>query len=172
LNMCELAVVSSRWLMVDHWEAMKKDYTTTRVVLEHVCKELETALPQLAPITPMLVCGADLLDSFHLPGVWDPADMRKILGDWGVVCLERAGASVSDMISRSDILKPYKHQIHIVPQLIMNDISSTKIRTALREGRSIKYLMPDNVVDYIYAHKLWMTDSSQNQQPKSQSAKL
>jgi nicotinate-nucleotide adenylyltransferase len=35
------------------------------------------------------------------------------------------------------------------------DISSTFIRQALQHGQSIRYLIPDNVIDYIEAHQLY-----------------
>ena len=35
-----------------------------------------------------------------------------------------------------------------------NTISSTVVRTLLGQGRSIKYLVPDGVADYIFKHNL------------------
>jgi len=35
------------------------------------------------------------------------------------------------------------------------DISSTAIREAFKHGYSARYLMPDNVIEYIHAHKLY-----------------
>ena len=37
----------------------------------------------------MLVCGADVLESFIKPGVWVEEQVRRILGDHGVVCIAR-----------------------------------------------------------------------------------
>jgi nicotinate-nucleotide adenylyltransferase len=39
------------------------------------------------------------------------------------------------------------------------DISSTMIETRVREGKRIRYLVPDDVLDYILANKLYRNDS-------------
>lgn len=40
-------------------------------------------------------------------------------------------------------------------QITALDISSTAIRHALQHGNSVRYLMPDSVIDYIQANKLY-----------------
>lgn len=40
-------------------------------------------------------------------------------------------------------------------QITALDISSTAIRRALQHGDSVRYLMPDNVIEYIQQHKLY-----------------
>lgn len=43
----------------------------------------------------------------------------------------------------------------IAKQYIHNDISSTKIRLFIKRGMSIKYLLPDEVIDYIEMHQIF-----------------
>lgn len=40
-------------------------------------------------VKSVLVCGADVLESFIKPGVWVEDQVRQILGDHGVVCIAR-----------------------------------------------------------------------------------
>lgn len=40
-------------------------------------------------------------------------------------------------------------------EITLLDISSRKIRRYVREGKSIKYLLPENVMEYIRTHKLY-----------------
>jgi nicotinamide mononucleotide adenylyltransferase len=51
-------------------------------------------------------------------------------------------------------------------QLIQNDVSSTKIRLFRKRGMSIRYLIPDKVVEYIYAHDLYMDDDKKSSSDK------
>ncbi|PVD30033.1 hypothetical protein C0Q70_09294 [Pomacea canaliculata] len=102
-----------------------------------------------------LLCGADLLESFGTPGLWADEDIEKIVGKHGLVCITRAGSDPSKFIYESDVLSKYQENIHIVTEWIYNDISSTKIRRALRRGESVKYLLPDSVIEYVREHELY-----------------
>ena len=55
-------------------------------------------------------------------------------------------------------LRQWRENIRVIPQLIQNDVSSTKIRLFRKRGKSIRYYIPDKVVDYIYEHGLYSDD--------------
>ena len=42
-----------------------------------------------ARVRSMLLCGADVVASFGVPGVWQEEGLRRILRDHGVVCIAR-----------------------------------------------------------------------------------
>lgn len=46
----------------------------------------------------------------------------------------------------------------MIPQLIQNDVSSTKIRLFLRRGMSVRYLLASPVIDYIEKNHLYQDD--------------
>ncbi|NWV42866.1 NMNA1 adenylyltransferase, partial [Grantiella picta] len=106
-----------------------------------------------------LLCGSDMLESFGIPNLWKLEDIAEIVEKHGLVCISRAGNNVQKFIYESDILWRYKNNIHLVEEWITNDISSTKIRRALRRGQSIRYLVPDGVRAYIEKNNLYSPES-------------
>ncbi|XP_074748650.1 nicotinamide/nicotinic acid mononucleotide adenylyltransferase 1 [Strix uralensis] len=106
-----------------------------------------------------LLCGSDMLESFGIPNLWKLEDITEIVENHGLVCISRAGNSVQKFIYESDILWRHKNNIHLVEEWITNDISSTKIRRALRRGQSIRYLVPDVVQAYIEKNNLYSPES-------------
>lgn len=60
------------------------------------------------------------------------------------------------MDQATDSLARWRHNIHLIPQLIQNDVSSTKVRLFLRRGMSIRYLLPAAVVAYIEENGLYV----------------
>lgn len=62
------------------------------------------------------------------------------------------------MVQAIDNLARWKHNIHLIHQLIQNDVSSTKVRLFIRRGLSVRYLLPTPVVDYIEANGLYVDD--------------
>ena len=161
--MCNLAAEqTSTWLMVDPWEAFQS-YQRTAVVLDHFEHEINTVLGGIATAhgSPkkhariMLLAGSDLIATMSEPGVWSEPDLDHILGRYGVLIIERAGA---DMDQAVDALARWRANIHLIPQLVQNDVSSTKVRLFLRRGLSVRYLLPSPVVDYIEQRGLYMDD--------------
>lgn len=106
-----------------------------------------------------LLCGADLLESFSVPNLWKMEDITQIVANFGLICITRAGSDAQKFIYESDVLWRHQSNIHLVNEWITNDISSTKIRRALRRGQSIRYLVPDLVQEYIEKHELYNTES-------------
>ncbi|CAN8198790.1 unnamed protein product [Coccothraustes coccothraustes] len=106
-----------------------------------------------------LLCGSDMLESFGVPNLWKLEDITEIVEKHGLVCISRAGNNVQKFIYESDILWRHKNNIHLVEEWITNDISSTKIRRALRRGQSIRYLVPDVVRAYIEKNRLYSAES-------------
>jgi len=142
LEMCRLAALESEWIMVDPWEASKKEYTRTALVLDHIQHEInevrggvETASGERRVAKIALLSGADLIQTMSEPGVWSQQDLDHILGRYGGFIIERSG---TDMENALKSLSQWRHNIFPIPQLVQNDVSSTKVRNFLRKDMSIR----------------------------------
>ncbi|XP_006820172.1 nicotinamide/nicotinic acid mononucleotide adenylyltransferase 1-like [Saccoglossus kowalevskii] len=110
------------------------------------------------PVQLKLLCGADMLESFAVPGLWKDEDIEEIVGKFGIIVISRAGSNPQKFIYESDVLTRLENHIEIVTEWIPNEVSSTRIRRALRRGNSVKYLVPDPVINYIKSHGLYQQE--------------
>lgn len=148
--------------MVDPWEAIQPDYQPTAVVLDHIAHEISAILGPMCrkPARVMLLGGSDLLQTMSQPGVWSLSDLDHILGTYGIFVIERSGNVVADVLAPLTEWserrgRNWVENIHVVRQLIANDISSTRIRQLIRQGMSVQYLLPAVVIEYIRVHGLY-----------------
>lgn len=112
------------------------------------------------PVRVMLLCGGDVLESFARPGLWHVKDIETIVGQHGMVVITREGTNPYRFIYESDVLTKHMANIIVVTEWITNEVSSTKIRRAHRRGESIKYLVPDAVMQYIIQNQLYEDGSN------------
>lgn len=100
--------------------------------------------------TLYFITGADAIIELE---TWK--DFKDLLGICKFIGATRPGIDKSKMISKIDELKSlYGADISItsVPALA---ISSTDIRDRVRDGQSIRYLLPESVEHYIYKKDLY-----------------
>ncbi|XP_020115227.1 nicotinamide/nicotinic acid mononucleotide adenylyltransferase isoform X2 [Ananas comosus] len=164
VRLCELACRSSSFVMVDPWEAKQSSYQRTLTVLSRIQDSLCKSGIVNQALRVMLLCGSDLLESFSIPGVWIPDQVKTICWDFGIVSIRREGKDVEKIVSNNEMLCEYKSNIISVDEIVPNQISSTRLRECIRRGLSVKYLTPDEVIDYIKDQQLyskqtedWMT---------------
>ncbi|XP_075426253.1 nicotinamide/nicotinic acid mononucleotide adenylyltransferase 3 isoform X2 [Ascaphus truei] len=179
--MAQLSVTTSNWIRVDSWEAEQDQWTETVNVLRHHYKELLHSIPHGAEVlrkcptkkvpevalssqqraVPQLklLCGADFLETFQTPNLWKAEHVKDLMGAFGLVCVSRSGQDSLHLIQQTDHLALLQHHIHLVQEWIPNEISSTRVRWALRTGLSVKYLLPDSVISYINKHGIYAEQS-------------
>ena len=164
IEMCRLACNESSWIMVDNWEAAKREYTRTAFVLDHFDDEINrkyggirTASGSSKRAQIGLLSGADLLDTMSKPGVWAQEDLDHILRRYGAFIIERNGTNMEAAMAK---LETWRQFIHPIPQPIQNDVSSTKIRAFLKDQMSIRYLIPEPALKYIDERGLFKPDPS------------
>ncbi|XP_078032488.1 uncharacterized protein LOC144467527 isoform X1 [Augochlora pura] len=182
--MLRLALQNSDWIRLSNWETRQNGWTKTRLTLQHHQNLLNSVLfdpnnlnhiptedlewiPENVrnsddhnPIQIKLLCGADLLESFGTYDLWAEEDIDAIVGEHGLVVITREGSNPNKFIYDSDILSRHMHNIYIVTEWIPNEVSSTRIRRALKRGESVRYLLQDAVIDYVYKHGIYDAKTS------------
>ncbi|EDW24910.1 GL24404 [Drosophila persimilis] len=181
--MVKLAVQSSNWIRLSDWEVHQSQWMRTQSVLQYHQNfmnnyinspsgagdaEPNGALPGWLPTTlrersdPVqlkLLCGADLLESFAVPGLWEDADIEDIVANHGLVVITRCGSNPDKFIFNSDILTKYQRNITLITNWVANEVSSTLVRRLLSRGQSVKYLIDDLVLEYIKRQRLFNVKS-------------
>uniref|UniRef100_A0A096M0Y7 Nicotinamide-nucleotide adenylyltransferase n=1 Tax=Poecilia formosa TaxID=48698 RepID=A0A096M0Y7_POEFO len=116
--------------------------------------KLTRPFPQLK-----LLCGADFLSSFKIPGLWLDDHVEELVQRFGLVCVSRGSLQPERAVHESDTLFRHRRNVFLVREWVRNETSATEIRRALRRDQSVKYLIPDSVIEYIHQHELYTEDS-------------
>ncbi len=95
----------------------------------------------------ILLIGMDNILEFH---TWKSPE--RILDLANVVVMTRPGFTEKT----NPLINNYAMEVCPVPEI---GVSSTEIRKRVHEGRSIRYLVPDSVRDYLLQQKLYTTGS-------------
>ncbi|KAJ0059339.1 hypothetical protein NL108_015909 [Boleophthalmus pectinirostris] len=181
IAMAKLALQTSDWIRVDEWESQQPDWTETVVTMRYhynrILQEYQksTTMHKFSDdknptvtsnpsIQLKLLCGADFLDSFRTPGLWLDEHIEEVSGHYGLVCVSRGGLHSERTVHESDILSRHRHNIFLVTEWVRNESSATEVRRALRRNASVKYLIPDSVLQYIHQHNLYTQDSEKRNQ--------
>ncbi|TRY99689.1 hypothetical protein DNTS_029429 [Danionella cerebrum] len=164
LAMARLALQNSDWVTVDDWESQQADWTETVVTMRYHYNRIAALYSEAshkAADAPQLklLCGADFMDTFKVPGLWREDHMEEVVGHFGLICVSRGMLQANQAIHESDILSKHSQSIFLVREWIHNEISATEVRRALRRGKSVKYLLPDSVIEYIRDHNLYTQES-------------
>ncbi|KAI3382637.1 hypothetical protein SNEBB_005381 [Seison nebaliae] len=139
------------WIKLNKWESEEcNDWTRTLKVLDHFHDSYE----KKAQI--FLLCGSDVLESMSDGIVWSKDDLTEIFDKYLLICIKRKGSKcLSELLKENDFLKRFSERIIEIEEWVHNDMSSTIVRNAIKENRTIRYLIPDEAIDYIYSNNLY-----------------
>lgn len=71
----------------------------------------------------------------------------------------RNGTELQPLLQRpGGLLAAHRDQIIVIEDPVPNALSSTRVREQLAQGRTVKYLLPDAVLDYIQRYGLYRSD--------------
>lgn len=146
VNMCKNSIKDSNWIICDDWESKQDKFIPTVDVLQHFKKENgeDTRI--------FFLGGSDLVNSYTHPEWWTVEEVEKMTNYFTTIVIERKEFP----LLQHPLIKEINDRLIHIPQDVQNDISSTKLRKLVSEGRSIKYLTSDLVIHYIKEHKLYI----------------
>lgn len=97
-----------------------------------------------------LIIGADSLFQMEL---WQKPE--NILRDAIILVAKRKGPTTQEFLDKMEEIKiKYNADIRIIPCTYI-DISSSEIRERVKNGKSIRYLVPETIEKYIKKHHLY-----------------
>ncbi|MDO4976555.1 MAG: nicotinate-nucleotide adenylyltransferase [Eubacteriales bacterium] len=150
LDMIRLAIEDNPHFHLSLEEINREGTTYTVETLQNLTKEHPD-------YEYYFIVGADSL--YHMESWYQPEEIFKMAI---IVVAGRGGASVSALESQIEYLenKFDDARIEKLYSPIM-EISSSGIRKRIIQGESIRYLLPQNVVNYIEEHKVYLAEETE-----------
>lgn len=143
LKMVQLAIEDNPYFEPSDMEIIRSGNTYTYETLLALKKEYPNS-------TLYFIMGADNvfgIESWQMP---------QVIFDLATILATYREGFVSDKFEekKKELITNYKANIEslYIPQF---DVSSTQIRERIKDGKSVKYLIPDIVSDYIYQFNLY-----------------
>lgn len=99
----------------------------------------------------VFITGSDNLKELEL---WQKAD--ELVKKFKLLILERAEDKMENIIDDSDFLKNNVDRFIKAKLKLRSNLSSTFVRDSIKSGKSIKYLTPAEIEEYIFRHKLYL----------------
>ena len=146
--MCKEAVKTSTWITVDDWESKQTNYVRTYNVLKHMREVYGN------DYDIYFIGSDDLIDGMTNTQCWDQVLLEKLLDEFGFVLLQRLYSNLHEKILAYPLFNKYKDHIFIFESFKAQH-SSTEVRKLLSQKLSVKYMVPDLVIDYITTHHLY-----------------
>ena len=98
----------------------------------------------------LFTIGSENLKEIH---TWEKAE--ELVTKYKILVLERDEDNMDEIITSNDFLIKHKDSFIKVKNNVRSNLSSTFVRNKINEGKSIRYLTPDEVVFYIEENNLY-----------------
>lgn len=111
---------------------------------------LEEIQKQYPDYNIWFLLGSDNLKDLYR---WDKSE--EIVSKYKILVMERDEDDVEEIIKGNRLYRCYQENFKMLSQEIKSNYSSTYARAQLKKGKSIRYLLPDEVFEYILANNLY-----------------
>lgn len=142
-HMLKRVVDKNKSFMVSDIDMHKNRSLCTIEVLEEIQKQFKDK-------KICFLMGSDNLKEFH---TWKGAE--EIISKYKILIMERNQDKMEDIIKENELLNYYQENIEKINQEIRSNFSSTYVRSQIKKQKSVRYLLPDEVYEYIEENKLY-----------------
>ena len=111
---------------------------------------LEEAQKQFSNNEIWYILGSDNLRDLHR---WDRAE--DLVSKYKILVMERENDKMEEIIQSNSLLNSHKENFIKLNQEIRSIYSSTYVRAQIKNGKSVRYLLPDEVLEYIEQNNLY-----------------
>lgn len=98
-----------------------------------------------------LIIGTDNLKELYW---W--YEIEALLKNFKIIVLARDEDNIEEIINNDKLLSKYKKSFIKSNSYIRTNLSSTYVRNLIKNKKEIKYLLPDEVIEYIYKNNLYL----------------
>lgn len=98
-----------------------------------------------------LIIGTDNLKELYW---W--YEIEALLKNFKIIVLARDEDNIEEIINNDELLSKYKKSFIKSNSYIRTNLSSTYVRNLIKNKKEIKYLLPDEVIEYIYKNNLYL----------------
>ena len=94
------------------------------------------------------------VDNLKELSTWEGAE--ELVENFKILVLEGYKTRITSVIRNDDFLKKYEDRFIRLKGAIMTNIESIYVRNSLKEGKGVKFLIPEKVRSYIIENKLYI----------------
>ena len=84
---------------------------------------------------------------------WDRAE--ELISKYRILIMERNNDNMEEIIQNNLLLNKHKKSFKKLNQNIRSNYNSTYVRGQIKDGKCVRYLMPDEVFEYIQKYQLY-----------------
>lgn len=96
-----------------------------------------------------------LIGSDNLKELYTWNRPEELVSKYKILVMERENDKMEGIIENDELLYKHKENFIKVNEEIRSNYSSTYVRAQIKDGKSVRYLLPDEVYEYILENKLY-----------------
>lgn len=87
---------------------------------------------------------------------WPMETLEPLLSEFHIISTQRGADDVEKLLcEEGSLLNKYRDRIYLVADAMENSISSSAVRKLISESRSVKYIVPDEVIEYLTKYNVY-----------------